>query len=1372
VTIRAKSRRRILALLLGAVAVVGVATFLYRRRERRLDDAAWAAREQALAAFSEGDYALAVSRFAHFLRRLEPDALVLLRYAQAILRQPSPDEEHATAAVASLRHAVELDPESGEARRLLLDAYLATHARTEALEQAEWLLRRDSGDERALLAKARLLEQMRRVEDAVRTLEGRRASAPLSLEAELLRLRLESRLGADARALVAQARAVEASHPAEPRFGFVVARALLLADDVPGARERLRALVPIARQDAAFAALLVGDLEAAGLSRDALATLESLPDASLVETGLDGHLALRLWQAGRTADVRTRVLSPGTPLARRSTAVVAHLALASESEGDADGAQRALAILAGRTAPDARGWTRLLRDVVLPESPSVASRIAGSLAAVEADARNAQSRHELASAYVAAGEPDLALRAWIEAARLDRVWPAPAVAAANLLATEGRLREAMAAAAAAGARASDDPGVEALLHLSRAASGERPGPTLFARVLSGLPDGASGAAAPFRLAVFAAAGRTEETRSLLEEVIAGTFSAEVLLACAEWSRAQGLGFEDRLLARCEELHGSTPALAQRLAARKAEEAGTEAGLVLLRRRAVEADATSRAEWLLAEARYLESRRDATGAANAWRRLAADPPRDPLMLLALLDADAVWTDVAAAGRLLERLRRETHDTCLRWRHHEARRLLSAAAPSRADADAAAAHLQAVLSAAPHEARSRVLLARAHETAGRSREALEQLSIVRGRPGSAPAPGAVALDLEIARLSAAVGDVVPGLQAVRRATAAASEPDHLLGAALLFVRLGHPDEAVGALDRLGRTDDPDLALRRAEAYAAAGEPRRAEELARALVEGSPSPRALLFAAGLAQASGRREESAAILARLSAAIADPLERERALARHHRRTGDLAAAERHLVAAAALPGAAPADALALAASRVLQGRLDEAALASNAGDGVDERLVRAAAAHEDLRPLAATLVEEPRRRAALDPALRILVAARASRPTAADLARLRAATESAPDHLALQVASAELLLRERAADDAVAVAQAALVRFPTSPEPARLLAYAHRAAGRPDRAADAAREWASRLPGSRVAPDLFLAEQSAPPEALAYLDPHLPTALDRRLPSVVLAWGRASIGAGAPERVRETLEPRLAASPWLADVWVVLAGVAAGAGHAGPARAWLEHPDLRPALAESARVQVEAAASWQALARATSSADARERSRALAAEASGRSLDAPDAEGLGAVHEANGDVDRAEAAYRAAIAADPGRLLAANNLAMILARSGRAEEAFPLGLRLVESRPDVASFLDTLAFVQEKRGDLAEAERLRERSVEREPGNPVWAHRLVRLLQRRGDLERAVRRFEALRVRHPLSSLPPDLRSEWSELARSLGAGREPPR
>ncbi|OQA29365.1 MAG: Tetratricopeptide repeat protein [Verrucomicrobia bacterium ADurb.Bin345] len=143
-----------------------------------------------------------------------------------------------------------------------------------------------------------------------------------------------------------------------------------------------------------------------------------------------------------------------------------------------------------------------------------------------------------------------------------------------------------------------------------------------------------------------------------------------------------------------------------------------------------------------------------------------------------------------------------------------------------------------------------------------------------------------------------------------------------------------------------------------------------------------------------------------------------------------------------------------------------------------------------------------------------------------------------------------------------------------------------------------------------------------------------------------------------------------------------------------------------------------------------------------------------------LGNTLRSKGEVEDAEAAYRKAIALDPGNGQAFNNLAYILAeRSKDLEEAAALARQAMVLDPANARVLDTLGFVlyrQERyreAADVLERARGRARSYPPEVQAEI-AFRLVRAHLRNGDIHLAREVFRDARRMVPADRVPDDLR------------------
>ena len=95
----------------------------------------------------------------------------------------------------------------------------------------------------------------------------------------------------------------------------------------------------------------------------------------------------------------------------------------------------------------------------------------------------------------------------------------------------------------------------------------------------------------------------------------------------------------------------------------------------------------------------------------------------------------------------------------------------------------------------------------------------------------------------------------------------------------------------------------------------------------------------------------------------------------------------------------------------------------------------------------------------------------------------------------------------------------------------------------------------------------------------------------------------------------------------------------------------------------------------------------------------------------------------DPAYATLKTALAAAPADPTAMNQLAWLLARSGRKlDEGLKLAAEAVRLKPENAGYLDTLAEVQYRRGDPAEAARLEARAVSLDPNEPFIKEQLAK--------------------------------------------------
>lgn len=1368
---RTSMRRRVL--LLFCLVLLSAGAVMQTVRVRSRDAAARRAREAGLAAHERGDHVSAVRELREFIQRLEPDSLALLRFGQSLRRLPNADVAHLEFAEVQLRRCIALDASNLEARGELMDLDLELGRRTETIELANWFLARDPADPRAVRAKAISLAGMSQFDEALRVLDAQVRPGTPRLADHLLYLGLMKELKRDAAEILERARQVEDSNAGDARFRLVGARALILAHRNAEAIDPLRKLAELATVDAEFARFLLASLDDVGLGREAASVLLGLRSQDL-DVRLWRELVRRLWQAGSAGILLDRIRTWSVPERDRPTDILGHTALALGAAGRTSDAHRVLELLRARSAdPTARGWTRLVEATLLAGPSAASRRITACLTAIELDGANAQSYFVLGKAYRDVGEIDLAIRALQAAAGAAPNWPEPVALGARILAESGRLPSAVAAARAAEARGSSESGVRLLLAMLHADAGAAGGEDLEARLQrewARLSLGPSETLA-LRFALAASRPDTAKLTALVTEALStsGPSTGDVLLAAASLSRSRGLGLEQKCFDRYRSLFGRTPALALTEATVVAGARGAGDGLALLK--AASAEGGGGPEWLAAEASYVEQFGTTTEALEAWRAVLAAGVRDPATARAALDSRSIWADESSTKVAIDALRELTHPNCLWWRVHEARRILTKKSPGPAELAQATQLLEAVVREAPSLARARVLLADGYERSGEWARALDQWKSARAAHG-----GGAGLDVRIARVLLRTGDWAGARGAIESALGAtgsagkALPPDLRVTVASMLSQLGERDRALALLDQLvDSAASTEEVVGRAELYAASGEFSRAQQLIDTLQVEVYDPSILLFAAAVAELQGRGADATRLIEQVKSHLKDPVAQDRLLAAHYARVEDFGRASSCWQRVVATDAATDNDWAGWLGCLVHGGRADAAIEALRAArargrlprrggdDDVAEDVLRVASSTPSLRPLGIAHTREPSRRALAAQAIRLISGTEASGASAFERTRIVALARLNPGFVALQVAVVDFLLRRREFTDAVELCERATAAMPGAPEPYRALAFCHRAAGRKDAAVDAARQWRARSPGVALDADQFLADLSPPAVAVTILEPGIQRALNRGMVDVLVAYARALVLDGRVERAEQTFEPALRV-PGVATAWVRVAEFL-GAGR-DPARAesWLAREEILALSASDAGLRVELAAAWNAIASATKREDARTRSReALRGIGPATELTQRQWERAGLVHEANGDTAEAEIAYRRAVAGDPISLVAANNLAMLLARSDRAPEAEPLVALLGARAPEVPAFQDTIAYVAARRGDVATAVSALERNRKSEPGNAGWAVRIAEVLLDAGQKQAAGDYLRSCAPSYRVESLPPEVRAAW---------------
>jgi tetratricopeptide (TPR) repeat protein len=356
-----------------------------------------------------------------------------------------------------------------------------------------------------------------------------------------------------------------------------------------------------------------------------------------------------------------------------------------------------------------------------------------------------------------------------------------------------------------------------------------------------------------------------------------------------------------------------------------------------------------------------------------------------------------------------------------------------------------------------------------------------------------------------------------------------------------------------------------------------------------------------------------------------------------------------------------------------------------------------------------------------------------RALAPTDADLEAVRELVSEHGTFLpAWRVAIALHVDAGRAAD-AVGIARTAMKRLPARPEPAR---WATELLMRERQWAEAlleAEEWRRRALSDPLPVDVRIAaillELHRPSEAVAQLDDHAErlVADGDRHPQRVSLWVTALVQSGDVDRALPSLE-RLVGDPARRREIVPLV-------RALPADIASQVLGVLEATARTPEQVIQTALEWARLARREDRAEWFERAERIVAElAAQRDLGVLGPLALGTVAEGRGDLSGAESHYRAAVELDPDHVTARNNLAYVLARGDRHEEALPHAERAVALQGEHPDIIDTYALILLGLERLEDAEVAARRAIELRPDDLGFQLRLVDVLAAAGRTEEAL--------------------------------------
>jgi hypothetical protein len=122
-SLRPKTKRRLLVLLAGTAIIAGGTTTFVRVQLHRHEAVRLQYRAKAMDAFARGDYPAALDSFRRYLSNDSQDADAIYAYGVARAQVPRPDLANLSEAKSIFGHYLELEPGDVRAQHQLLDIY-------------------------------------------------------------------------------------------------------------------------------------------------------------------------------------------------------------------------------------------------------------------------------------------------------------------------------------------------------------------------------------------------------------------------------------------------------------------------------------------------------------------------------------------------------------------------------------------------------------------------------------------------------------------------------------------------------------------------------------------------------------------------------------------------------------------------------------------------------------------------------------------------------------------------------------------------------------------------------------------------------------------------------------------------------------------------------------------------------------------------------------------------------------------------------------------------------------------------------------------------------------------------------------------------
>jgi tetratricopeptide (TPR) repeat protein len=1192
-TIRPKTKRRLLILLVGAALFSVVIAWLYSYRiaiaERKLLDD----KQAGLEAYRNGDYPTAIDKLREYINHeqkrdpQEMDPQALLAFATSSAKVPGKNQDYIVTAVTTLRRYCVMMPDDVHAREQLveMEAPYATYT-PDALSRANDLLKSNPDDLPALKAVAEINFRQQKFEDAAPAVKRYVELAPTDLELQKIYFQVMQSMSHPTAELQQHADDLLTKYPADPRFRIVKAMALYYGRNNLATPEENRDEFKQYRSlilDAAKA-----DPPTAQFAKTTIALLDGMAEFGAADDLLERSSAkfndpqliqetiLRLWETRKYSEVVTRLKDLDASADGTSDYLIAYKAMSLHELGKPADSGALIDQLAARGSDDhvAYAWATALKALYSDPPEDLKTRMAQYQDVLTQDSQTPAPEvgyvdSLLGDAYAQLGESELATTEFQQACQSLPSWAEPHVRLAQLLLAEGRGASDEAAVAAedarlAGTNAAGTVDIDAAtvnIEVTYARLQALPGSTNAADLLtevkqlqSQVPNEPS--TLPIYLALLAQQGERDTAIDEIDQVCKnpGNGGEDLLLTLAQTSRTAKLGMEPTIYSAIEAKYGVTPRLAFTRAIDLLNSGRTEDGLAYLTAlQAKDKNPANASYWDRAICKYREDSHNPTAAVE-WQKLGDKYPTDVMVQSTILtSANSAWTNQDFISRTIDRLKALTGDSAIGWKTAQARWLLAGNMDDKS-ATAAVALLTAVINQSPNEYLPHVLLATAYD-----------------------------------RLK----DQSPSLDEWRKASELAPQSPQAQFAYLQALhKAGKTQDVQVVFDRLAGMNDvpPDMALAAATILAAEGDMQRAENMLVAFpnttnrvlhdatlakvyrVENRPNDAAALYvtlasaktldvntireAADFFGAQNQMAEAQKFLDRLSELQLPPGESQTLQAAFQEEHGNLDAAAK-LYDEAVKAGGNNADASIQRIGFLIRRRdwndahsAIAAAIAQwpdNVSAANLSRVANELSTYPRLDELG-TLIDAVTNDPQSQPAMDTIAAATDPGST---LQQFRALVQKYPDFEPAYELCSRRLMAAGDTGDAVATARTAMGRFARSVDAARTTAEVNAAAGNWNDAMIAGREWRQRVTENPVAADQFIAiadlAVDQPLDAVDRLAPYIAGAKSQPDDSQMLlsTYCEALIRTGRESDAAAILQPLAQNSSKWRLAWLDLAPV-----------------------------------------------------------------------------------------------------------------------------------------------------------------------------------------------------------------------------------